>query len=63
MGDGDSAAHELRERQRKRRSDDLEDLITERARRVADHLDTGFNVTGTLRRNARCPLVIEFADA
>ena len=63
LGDVDGATRERKERRRKKRSDELEDLITEMAARVADQLDTRVNVTGMARSNARGALVIEFADA
>jgi ParB family chromosome partitioning protein len=63
LGDVDGAARERKERRRKKRSDELEDLITEMAGRVADQLDTRVSVSGMARSNARGALVIEFADA
>ena len=63
LGDVDGATRERKERRRKKRSDELEDLITEMAGRVADQLDTRVTVTGMARSNARGALVIEFADA
>lgn len=63
VGDVDGKKRERKQRSRKMRSDELEDLVTEMAARVADQLETRVSVTGLARSNARGALVIEFADA
>lgn len=63
LGDVDGHARERKERKRTKRSDELEDLVTELSTRVADQLDTRVSVSGLGRSNARGALVIEFADA
>lgn len=63
LGDVDGKKRERKQRSRKMRSDELEDLVTEMAARVADQLETRVSVTGLTRSNARGALVIEFADA
>ena len=63
LGDAGSKDMERGKRQRKQRSDDLEDLVTELTSRVADQLDTRVSVSGLARKNAKGALVIEFADA
>lgn len=63
LGDVDGKTRERKERTRTRRSDELEDLVTELSSRVAEQLDTRVSVGGLGRSNARGSLVIEFADA
>lgn len=63
LGDTDGQDKERGQRQRKQRSDELEDLVTELTSRVADQLDTRVSVSGLARKNAKGALVIEFADA
>lgn len=63
LGEVDGTVRERRQRSRKKRSDELEDLVTELSGRIADQLDTRVSVTGMARSNARGALVIEFADA
>lgn len=63
LGDVDGKARERKERKRTKRSDELEDLVSELSSRVAEQLDTRVSVSGLGRSNARGALVIEFADA
>ena len=63
LGDVDGQKRDRKQRSRKKRSDDLEDLVTEMSARVADQLETRVSVTGLARSNAHGALVIEFADA
>jgi ParB family chromosome partitioning protein len=63
LGDVDGKTRERKERTRTKRSDELEDLVTELSSRVAEQLDTRVSVSGLGRNNARGSLVIEFADA
>jgi ParB family chromosome partitioning protein len=63
LGEVDGTTRERKERTRTKRSDELEDLVTELVGRVADQLDTRVSVSGLGRSNARGSLVIEFADA
>jgi ParB family chromosome partitioning protein len=63
LGEVDGTTRERKERKRTKRSDELEDLVTELVGRVADQLDTRVSVSGLGRSNARGSLVIEFADA
>lgn len=63
LGDNKDGTKERQKRSRKKRSDELEDLITELTSRVADRLDTRVSVSGLPRHKARGTLVIEFADA
>lgn len=50
-------------RERSKRSDELEDLVSELTSRVADQLDTRVSVSGLGRKNSKGALVIECADA
>lgn len=63
LGDTGDGTRERKTRSRSKRSDELEDLVTELTSRVADHLDTRVHVTGLGRHKAKGALVIEFADA
>ncbi|MGA1145532.1 MAG: ParB/RepB/Spo0J family partition protein [Candidatus Nanopelagicales bacterium] len=63
LGDTGGKDKERGQRQRKQRSDELEDLVAELTSRVADQLDTRVSVSGLTRKNAKGALVIEFADA
>ena len=63
LGDVDGEKRERKQRNRKKRSDELEDLVTEMTARVADRLETRVSVAGLARSNAHGALVIEFADA
>lgn len=63
LGVKDDTGKERKQRERKRRSDELEDLVSELVRRVSDQLDTRVSVSGLARKNAKGSLVIEFADA
>jgi ParB family transcriptional regulator, chromosome partitioning protein len=63
LGDVDGHARERKERKRTKRSDELEDLVSELSSRVAEQLDTRVSVSGLGRSNARGSLVIEFADS
>lgn len=63
LGEVDGTTRERKSRSRKKRSDELEDLVAELSGRVAEQLDTRVSVTGLARSNARGALVIEFADA
>lgn len=50
-------------RERSKRSDELEDLVSELTSRVADQLDTRVSISGLGRKNSKGALVIECADA
>lgn len=50
-------------RERSKRSDVLEDLVSELTHRLADQLDTRVSVSGLGRKNSKGALVIECADA
>ena len=63
LGVKEDSGKERKQRERKTRSDELEDLVTELTSRVADQLDTRVSVSGMARKNAKGSLVIEFADA
>lgn len=63
LGDTGDGTRERKTRSRSKRSDELEDLVTELTSRVADQLDTRVHVTGLGRNKAKGALVIEFADA
>lgn len=63
LGDDGDETTQRKSRSRRKRSDELEDLIGELTSRVADRLDTRVTVTGLGRLKARGALVIEFADA
>lgn len=63
LGDTGDGTRERKTRSRSKRSDELEDLVTELTSRVADQLDTRVHVTGLGRPKAKGALVIEFADA
>lgn len=63
LGVKNDTGKERKQRERKRRSDELEDLVSELVRRVSDQLDTRVSVSGLARKNAKGSLVIEFADA
>lgn len=63
LGVKDDTGKERKQRERKRRSDELEDLVSELVGRVSDQLDTRVSVSGLARKNAKGSLVIEFADA
>lgn len=63
LGDTGDGTRERKTRSRSKRSDELEDLVTELTSRVADQLDTRVHVTGLGRQKAKGALVIEFADA
>lgn len=63
LGDVDGQKRERKQRSRKKRSDELEDLVTEMTARVADQLETRVSVSGLARSNAHGALLIEFADA
>lgn len=63
LGDVDGQKRDRKQRSRKKRSDELEDLVTEMTARVADQLETRVSLTGLARSNAHGALVIEFADA
>jgi len=63
LGVAEDSGKERKQRERKTRSDELEDLVTELTSRVADQLDTRVSVSGLGRKNSKGSLVIEFADA
>lgn len=63
LGDTPDGGKERQKRSRKKRSDELEDLVAEMTSRVADRLDTRVSVSGLARPKAKGTLVIEFADA
>ena len=63
LGVKEDTGKERKQRERKQRSDELEDLVSELVGRVSDQLDTRVSVSGLARKNAKGSLVIEFADA
>ena len=63
LGVKEDPGKQRKQRERKIRSDELEDLVTELTSRVADQLDTRVSVSGLARKNSKGSLVIEFADA
>lgn len=63
LGVKEDTGKERKQRERKQRSDELEDFVSELVGRVADQLDTRVSVSGLARKNAKGSLVIEFADA
>lgn len=63
VGDPSKEDKKRQRRERSKRSDELEDLVSEFTSRVADQLDTRVSVSGLGRKNSKGALVIECADA
>ena len=63
VGDPSKEDKKRQRRERSKRSDELEDLVSELTSRVADQLDTRVSVSGLGRKNSKGALVIECADA
>ena len=63
VGDSSKEDKKRQRRERSKRSDELEDLVSELTSRVADQLDTRVSVSGLGRKNSKGALVIECADA
>ena len=63
VGDPSKEDKKSKRRERSKRSDELEDLVSELTSRVADQLDTRVSVSGLGRKNSKGALVIECADA
>ena len=63
VGDPSKEDKKRKRRERAKRSDELEDLVSELTSRVADQLDTRVSVSGLGRKNSKGALVIECADA
>ena len=63
VGDPSKEDEKRKRRERSKRSDELEDLVSELTSRVADQLDTRVSVSGLGRKNSKGALVIECADA
>lgn len=63
VGDPSKEDKKRQRRERSKRSDELEDLVSELTSRVADQLDTRVSISGLGRKNSKGALVIECADA
>ena len=63
VGESSKEDEKRKRRERSKRSDELEDLVSELTSRVADQLDTRVSVSGLGRKNSKGALVIECADA
>ncbi len=63
VGDPSKEDKKRKRREHSKRSDELEDLVSELTSRVADQLDTRVSVSGLGRKNSKGALVIECADA
>ncbi|MCP4742545.1 MAG: ParB/RepB/Spo0J family partition protein [Actinomycetales bacterium] len=63
VGDASKEDKKRKRREHSKRSDELEDLVSELSSRVADQLDTRVSVSGLGRKNSKGALVIECADA
>ena len=63
VGDPSKEDKKRKRRERSKRSDELEDFVSELTSRVADQLDTRVSVSGLGRKNSKGALVIECADA
>jgi len=63
VGDSSKEDKKRQRRERSKRSDELEDLVSELTSRVADQLDTRVSISGLGRKNSKGALVIECADA